>query len=205
LEHRYKFPHSRLFFYGHDAMGAFDRFLISVLRKPTRQRIIMPPMHPGSFIFNAHAVTPPTPPGGFIVTSTKVSRTTNLALAGGLQIVPWSSADFNDLSAWNAGDPTKLTIPTTGLYILTGTVLFDNSSNTGTYRAVQIKNGSTVIKTFSIGLNSFTQATTIPITLTFKASAAAIITIVAISDSVGVTNVLGDANGSTTTELTQLA
>jgi hypothetical protein len=64
--------------------------------------------------------------------------------------VAWEQADFDTDSFWSAGNPTRITIPKTGYYLITGNIAFDLNS-TGMRQVIFRQDGTTFLNYVSSG------------------------------------------------------
>lgn len=73
----------------------------------------------------------------------RVTKTTNFNSTTSLTAISWETEVFDTDTMYDAGDPTKITITTAGVYIVTGLVVLQ-SGTAGSYRIGAIyRNGNT--------------------------------------------------------------
>lgn len=70
-------------------------------------------------------------------TATKVMRTNSQIFGAGQITVEWQTEIYDDLNAWTAGLPTRLTPPFNGIYGVSATVSWDSASM-GSFRRIGI-------------------------------------------------------------------
>jgi len=83
--------------------------------------------------------------GGQVPTC-KVYRTADLGIASGSgwTAITWQATEFDPFGMFTVNS-TNLTVPITGRYLISGAVLFDNSTSTG-YRGIAINKNGTLIQ-----------------------------------------------------------
>jgi hypothetical protein len=100
--------------------------------------------------------------GGGVVAAIGASVHLNAAtqaVTGSLAAITWDTLDFDTSSFWNAGTPTILTAPFTGLYLCTANALFANLASsifTMTFRknASALDLGFSAIPSAAVGQNA---------------------------------------------------
>jgi hypothetical protein len=85
-----------------------------------------------------------TPGAGSSPGLTRVHRATNQTLNNNtLTAISWSHEQWDDDGMWVVGTPTRLTCQTTGIYVVSCTILWSSSSAAGTSRQLRLHvNGS---------------------------------------------------------------
>lgn len=106
----------------------------------------------------------------------KVRRTSTTTTVSGTElIIPFQTADEDQLGMWDPGDPTRVTVQTAGVWLLAGAIRIDSDPTPSGYRLSKFLQGGThlVNNVAAISPSIFpTASITLAVTFTAKIRAA---------------------------------